>query len=317
MRKAFKLSIEQVLKLLPETMIPGHRVTIEGVEVPTDIVNLYVYKEKGVDCKGCQAKGSHFYIEKFGEGSHVFNNWHLNLYAINQYGNEVMITKDHILAKSAGGSDELINLQPMCKTCNQKKGCKPMAVLMNHLELSSKNHMARERKMVEAEQTYGYKEKTLHRLKERYNLELTDEEYKSLSKKVATAGNVLCYLSNNKSIRSFLYNGKQINFIYNSELGMLETAIESDYESVKFKYLPAYMTEEFAVKHYTELETLIEQDFKVFDTDKETALYFNSKPHSRLLFCRWKKPQTLGRAIWIEVTDRFKELHRVKEEITI
>jgi len=313
MRKPFKLSIDEVFNALPETITPGHRATFHGVEVPTDIINLYVYKQSGCDCKACKAKGSHFYIEKFGEGPTIYNQWHLNLYAINEYGHEVMITKDHILAKSAGGSDELINLQPMCKRCNQKKGCKPMAVLVQHLQTIKHNSEVKERKAEAADHIYSYKDKTIKRLKERYDLDVTAEEYKSLSKIVAKKGFILCDLSSNKTIRSISYKGKEINFIYNADLGMLETAIESEYDKVRFKYLPAYMTEEFAVREYTQLLNAVNTDFKIFETDKETAIYFNTKPHSQILFCKWKKPQHIERALWRHVNEKFKDLHRVKE----
>lgn len=310
-RKPIKISIEEVFAQLPEELTPGHTATFHGVTVPTDIINLYLYKQKGCDCKGCNAKGSHFYIEKFGVGNKVYNNWHLNLYAINEYGHEVMVTKDHILAKSAGGSDDIVNLQPLCRTCNTKKGCKPMAVLVKQLESRQKNLQIREANIVEAEQQYGYSAKTIHRLKQRYDIDLTETECKKMAELVGKKGHILCDLSCNKSIRSYIVHGKLVNFIYNSELGLLETAIEADYDSVKFKYLPAFMTEEFAIETYNEICDSVKTNFKRFDTDKETAIYFNSLPYSQLLFCMWKKPEHFQRSIWRCVTEKFKSSHRV------
>ena len=50
--------------------------------------------------------------------------YHLNLYAVNDKGEEVLMTKDHILPKSLGGPDHLNNMQSMCKRCNENKSNK-------------------------------------------------------------------------------------------------------------------------------------------------------------------------------------------------
>ena len=46
---------------------------------------------------------------------------HFNLYGV-ENGRTVLMTKDHILAKSKGGTDDLSNYQTMCCTCNNLKG---------------------------------------------------------------------------------------------------------------------------------------------------------------------------------------------------
>ena len=46
---------------------------------------------------------------------------HFNLYA-EENGRLLLMTKDHILAKSKGGTDELSNYQTMCSICNNLKG---------------------------------------------------------------------------------------------------------------------------------------------------------------------------------------------------
>lgn len=46
----------------------------------------------------------------------------MNLYAVDEAGNEVLMTKDHIVPHSKGGIDDISNYQTMCVRCNQKKG---------------------------------------------------------------------------------------------------------------------------------------------------------------------------------------------------
>jgi 5-methylcytosine-specific restriction endonuclease McrA len=46
---------------------------------------------------------------------------HFNLYA-EEHGRLVLMTKDHVLAKSKGGIDNLHNYQTMCCICNNLKG---------------------------------------------------------------------------------------------------------------------------------------------------------------------------------------------------
>ena len=40
-----------------------------------------------------------------------------------------LMTIDHIIPRSKGGKDELINLQPMCNTCNARKADKHEIVI--------------------------------------------------------------------------------------------------------------------------------------------------------------------------------------------
>ena len=47
--------------------------------------------------------------------------WHFNLYAVNFKGEEILMTKDHILPKAKGGGEHICNMQTMCKPCNGRK----------------------------------------------------------------------------------------------------------------------------------------------------------------------------------------------------
>ena len=52
---------------------------------------------------------------------------HFNLYA-EEDGRLVLMTKDHVLAKSKGGTDDLSNFQTMCCVCNNLKGCYDLTI---------------------------------------------------------------------------------------------------------------------------------------------------------------------------------------------
>jgi 5-methylcytosine-specific restriction endonuclease McrA len=46
---------------------------------------------------------------------------HLNLYAVTETGERVLMTKDHIVPRSRGGANQHENYQTMCIICNQQK----------------------------------------------------------------------------------------------------------------------------------------------------------------------------------------------------
>lgn len=60
--------------------------------------------------------------------------YHLNLYAADEDGAEVLMTHDHVVAKASGGTNTDDNTQTMCGPCNWAKGstllrdwCSPLA----------------------------------------------------------------------------------------------------------------------------------------------------------------------------------------------
>lgn len=89
-----------------------------------DIINMgslryQTFAEKGVKCAYCGVEGRYFAKEKHPNSNSV--SYHFNLYAIDDNGDEILMTKDHILPKSKGGLDNIDNMQTMCTLCNQQK----------------------------------------------------------------------------------------------------------------------------------------------------------------------------------------------------
>jgi 5-methylcytosine-specific restriction endonuclease McrA len=78
---------------------------------------------KALHCAHCGIIGKFFAKER-----HVDKNnkplsvgFHFNLYAIDKNGEDVLMTKDHILPRSKQGRNNLSNYQTMCEPCNSIK----------------------------------------------------------------------------------------------------------------------------------------------------------------------------------------------------
>lgn len=93
-------------------------VTIDGEEIYALSDRYKLFFTKGYTCINCGLIGSYFALER----SFMDTRYHLNLYAVNSEGKEVLMTKDHILPKSKGGKDSIDNYQTMCCKCNKEKG---------------------------------------------------------------------------------------------------------------------------------------------------------------------------------------------------
>jgi 5-methylcytosine-specific restriction endonuclease McrA len=78
---------------------------------------LLNFRYNGTKCVACGKQGVYFAKERYENEKTVF----LNLYAFDKYGQELLMTCDHIKPKSKGGKDRLYNYQPMCFECNKKK----------------------------------------------------------------------------------------------------------------------------------------------------------------------------------------------------
>jgi len=109
--------LAQILPLIPDTYRKNiQRIILDGDRVKISSKRLIVFK-KSVKCVKCGLEGLFFAKEKI-EGH---TSYHLNLYAVKD-GEEILMTKDHIIPLSKNGQNTLSNLQTMCCICNLEKG---------------------------------------------------------------------------------------------------------------------------------------------------------------------------------------------------
>ena len=124
-------------KYLPEEVLPyitkkKSEKDYDGDKILMNSLRYHTFN-KGLKCKCCGIEGKYFVKERFNDPKVSQTRYHFNLYALDKNGNEVLMTKDHIVPKSKGGTDKLINLQTMCVYCNEHKKSK----LINHVKNKS------------------------------------------------------------------------------------------------------------------------------------------------------------------------------------
>lgn len=117
-------SIEQVKEIVKDVLFEEDkekaRVEIDGDIVKGNSQRYQTFFTKGLKCSCCGIEGAYFAKEKKARDK----SYHLNLYALDENGEEVLMTKDHIKPRSKGGKDHIDNYQTMCIKCNLKKGNK-------------------------------------------------------------------------------------------------------------------------------------------------------------------------------------------------
>ena len=115
-------SIEEVREVVKDVLFYKDKryakVELDGDIIKGNSQRYQTFFTKGTKCVCCGIEGKYFAKEKVS----CDKSYHLNLYAIDENGKEVLMTKDHILPKSKGGQDHIDNYQPMCVRCNKAKG---------------------------------------------------------------------------------------------------------------------------------------------------------------------------------------------------
>ena len=131
LERAAIYTVDQVLSkaVHPLTNKKKSRRDFDGDMVPMNSQRYELFKEKGIKCVACGVEGKYFAKERH----RTSKGYHFNLYAVDDKGREVLMTKDHIIPKSKGGENKLHNYQTMCYNCNIAKGAK----ILNWLALQN------------------------------------------------------------------------------------------------------------------------------------------------------------------------------------
>jgi len=85
--------------------------------------NRYLVFQHSRFCVSCGLEGVKFVLEQHPNDTSP----HFNLYGI-ENGNMILMTKDHIFAKSCGGGEHHSNFQTMCSVCNNLKGANHITI---------------------------------------------------------------------------------------------------------------------------------------------------------------------------------------------
>jgi 5-methylcytosine-specific restriction endonuclease McrA len=114
-------SIEEIRELTKDVLFKKDcdaKVKLDGDIIKGNSQRYQTFFTKGIKCTCCGIEGRYFAKEK-----HINDKpYHLNLYAIDENGVEVLMTKDHIVPYSKGGKNEITNYQTMCERYNVAKG---------------------------------------------------------------------------------------------------------------------------------------------------------------------------------------------------
>lgn len=102
--------------------IQGHNVGVTSLRLKT-FARDYNTGNGLLRCVTCGLHAAFFAVEvdAWNKQPNAQDKPHMNLYGVNEGGEEVLFTHDHILARGLGGRDALVNTQTMCSPCNYEK----------------------------------------------------------------------------------------------------------------------------------------------------------------------------------------------------
>lgn len=113
-----ELPIEEGFKVLDN---PKHERLVKGKQVSacSGLALFQTFRGKPIRCWSCGCEADRWIADR-GQNNHQGYPV-LNLYGVRD-GQIVLMNRDHIIPKSLGGVDDLVNLRPACEVCNGGRG---------------------------------------------------------------------------------------------------------------------------------------------------------------------------------------------------
>lgn len=125
---------EKVLSAIGEVVkkrISSKRTIFDGLPLKLTTLRMMTFFEDGTMCHCCGLEAAYFAIERNASEAqrNPGTNYHLNLWGIDEAGEEVLFTHDHTLARALGGKDDRSNTKTMCTKCNFEKSLAETEIL--------------------------------------------------------------------------------------------------------------------------------------------------------------------------------------------
>lgn len=266
-----------------------------GKQVLSNLLNYKVFKLKGADCTCCPIKGLYFALERTpGPRLSVYNEWHFNLYGKNIRGHEVLLTKDHIVPRSAGGDDSMDNLQPMCIRCNTKKGSKSMEVF----KLNRPYDILEDETVIK---------KLSSDVKSLYDLELTETDCHILIDNLKHRTEIFNFISNSLTYRSVNFNGMNLYFSCQSTSKFTFDALDPKNIQGLLRTVPNWVkNKKGALVIYDEILNTVKSEYKEFYNNKERYMYLSKCTYPKLMYLYRPNviPFKLNPILWNHVKEK-------------
>lgn len=258
----------------------------DGVLMPMDWDTLQVLKIKGCTCVSCGAEADFVAMERTpGPKKTIYNDWHFNVYAKDYIGREILMTKDHILAKANGGLDEMDNYQPMCSVCNTRKGVLPQryfeAVVNDDFDDYNLKH-------------------TIKRAQERWGIEIDKSDFAKMTRQIREGDDEILYRKNKSTTyREVLVKGVNKVVLYSNKHGII-TALDDSVKLAIEKSVPwwAQQDVESSIEEYDDIISICESEYQERESPREYAEYFKTCRYPKVMFSMWKDHES----------DKFKEI---------